>query len=128
MPLNVVLIDQDSQRVMQLAQRLAAMRFQVTVADIGPQQVNAAGRAAAQHPRAIVYGLTTRENILDIRSLLSLSPETKFLFLAPAFPPSAALARVVNAHGSTILSRDEPIIVIASTLIAMLSAAPGNVR
>jgi hypothetical protein len=64
------------------------------------------------------------ENLADVRSLLAAHRDTRFLFLAPDYPPTAALARVVAAHGGAVLPKSEAPVVVAATLVAMLKASP----
>jgi hypothetical protein len=59
--------------------------------------------------------------VAEIGALLKNASDTRFVFLVPRMPPRAALAKVVRSHGSSILSRDEPGIVIVATLISSLA-------
>ena len=81
--------------------------------------------AHEQMPEAelAVIMLDGSENIVELTTLLTSHSATRFVFLAPAFPPSAALARVVASHGGAVLAADETPIVVAATLIAMLTTA-----
>ena len=63
-----------------------------------------------------------KENLVEIRELLATAPGTRFVFLVPALPPRAPLARVVGEYGSTILWKDEARVVIVSTLVALLAS------
>ena len=110
---------------MTLAMRLAATRYPVTVADTALGALRCARRCAEQQPASIVYAMTGLENVVEVRNLIESSPSTRFVLLAPEFPPSAALARIVNARGGVLLWAEESPIVVASTLVAMLAAAGG---
>jgi len=122
---NVVVVDADQTRAMQLAMRLAATHYSVTVADATTSALAAARRYAPQRPAAMVCAMTGLENVVEVRSLIESSPATRFVLLAPEFPPSAALARIVNARGGVLLWAEESPVVVASTLVAMLAAAGG---
>jgi hypothetical protein len=120
---NVCLVDDDHARAMTLAMRLAATRYPVTIADTALGVLRSATRCAARQPAAIVYAMTGLENVVEMRSLLEASAATRFVLLVPEFPPSAALARIVNAHGGLLLWAEESPLVVASTLVVMLAAA-----
>lgn len=66
-----------------------------------------------------IIALEGNENVADLYELFDKHPRTRFVFLAPRFPPDAALARVAAKHGSQFISRREPSVVIAATVIAM---------
>ena len=125
---TVFLVDDDHARAMTLAMRLAATRYPVTVADTVLGPLRSARRCAAQQPAAIVYAMTGLENVVEVRNLLEASAATRFVLLAPEFPPSAALARIVNARGGVLLWAEESPLVVASTLVAMLAAARSIAR
>jgi hypothetical protein len=71
---------------------------------------------------AVIY-LTGRENIADFHELLTAHPRTLFVFMMDEFPPPPAMARVVHLQGSAFLRKGESALVVAATLIAMLSRA-----
>jgi hypothetical protein len=86
------------------------------------------GLAQAAFPQkgrseAGIVQLTGRENVADLYELFGRHPRTRFVLLAPVFPPDAALARVAAKHGSTFLSRHESSVVIAATVFALLAQA-----
>lgn len=120
---TVYLVDEDRARAMALAMRLAATRYHVTVGDAAFGGLRCVRRCAAKRPAAIVYAMSGLENVVEMRNLMERSPTTRFVLLAPDFPPSAALARIVNAAGSVLLWAEEAPVVVASTLVAMLAAA-----
>jgi hypothetical protein len=68
-----------------------------------------------------VVCLTGRENVGDLTRLLDGCPDTRFLFLYPAFPPSAALARLISRHRGVILRSSETPVVIVATVVALLA-------
>ena len=70
---------------------------------------------------AMIVSLDGNENVAEIRGLTRSAPETKFLFLVPHMPPRAAMARIINQHGSAILAQAEPPVVIVGTLVALLA-------
>ena len=65
--------------------------------------------------------LTGSENVAELYELFSRHPRTRFVLLAPVFPPDAALARVATKHGSMFLSCRESSVVIAATVFALLA-------
>lgn len=71
-----------------------------------------------------LFVLDGSENVTEVRSLMAAHRSTRFLFLAPDYPPTAALARVVAAHGGAVLPKSEAPVVVAATLVAMLKASP----
>jgi hypothetical protein len=77
--------------------------------------------ALPRRPEALIVSLTGRENIADLLSLHAGYPESAFVFLARQFPPSAAAARVVARHGGAILRETESPLVIAATMVMLLS-------
>lgn len=105
---------------MSLTVALGEMRYRVTLAE-SRSVMSTASRLAGMEPAAMIVSLEGKENVAEIRDLLAVSGRTKFVFLVPAMPPPAALARIVNAHGSTIVCRDEAPVVIVSTLAALLA-------
>ena len=66
-----------------------------------------------------IIALQGSENVADLYELFDKHPRTRFVFLARHFPPDAALARVAAKHGSQFISRRQPSVVIAATVIAM---------
>jgi len=117
---EVVIVHHDERALMTLAVAFSDGPYEVTVAE-PVDTVGRARRLVARHPAAMIVALRGGELIPDIRSLLSISDRTAFLFLVPEMPPHAALARVVNAHGSAILSASEPTIVIVATLVGLIA-------
>jgi hypothetical protein len=111
---------------MKLAVALSDAPYEVTASE--PADTLHTARRLIQHePAAMIVALPGNELISDIRELLSVSDRTAFLFLIPNMPPRTALARLVNAHGSAILSAHEPTVVVVATLVALLaSRSPGK--
>jgi hypothetical protein len=75
------------------------------------------------HAEAAVVYLEGGENVADLRALFASHDGTRFLLLAPSFPPHAAVARVVAEHGGAVLPDGESSVVIAATLVALLTPA-----
>ena len=124
---NVILVGDDYEMLMQLAVALRGTPDTVTVAE-SAQPLVRASELVAHWPKAMLVTLDGLENVLDLRALLSISPETRFVFIVPQMPPRAPLARVVREHGGVILSgRDAPIVVVA-TLVALLAGTPAAGR
>jgi hypothetical protein len=71
-----------------------------------------------------LFVLDGSENVAEVRSLMAAHRSTRFLFLTPEYPPSPALARVVAANRGALLPKSEQPIVVAATLVAMLTALP----
>jgi hypothetical protein len=117
---EVVIVHHDERALMTLAVAFSDGPYEVTVAD----PVDTLGRAChlvARRPASMIVALRGDELITEVRALLSISYRTSFLFLVPHMPPRAALARVVNAHGSSILSASEPTVIIVATLIGLMA-------
>jgi hypothetical protein len=114
---GVVLVGADFDRLLGLSLAIGASAYEVTILrsdDPLPDARNCPGA-----PAVMLVSLAGRENVADIRALLSVRSETRFLLLTPDHPPRAALARIVRAHGDVILSVDEPDVVVVATLIAI---------
>jgi hypothetical protein len=70
---------------------------------------------------AAVLLLTGRENIGDLLAMFKANAGVRSVLLSPACPPHAAVARVVAQHNGAVLPATESPVVIAATLIALLS-------
>lgn len=117
---RVIIVDSDPRELMELTVALNAMRFGVTAIEpLVP--LTAATRLARQCPAAMVVALSGDENLAEVRSLLERAHQTKIVFLVPAMPPKAALVRIVNEHGATVLAQEEAPLVLAATLVALLA-------
>jgi hypothetical protein len=114
---DLVLIGADLDRLVGLSLAIGARTYEVTIVHSDDPLVDALNHPGA--PAAMLVSLAGHENVADIRALLSAMPTTRFLLLTPARPPSAALARIVRAHGDVILPVDEPDVVVIATLIAV---------
>ena len=75
------------------------------------------------HAAAVVLQLTGSENVVDLRALLQSHQGIRFMFLAPSFPPHAAVARIIAEYGGTVLPAQGASIIAAATLVALLSPA-----
>jgi hypothetical protein len=118
---EVVIVHQDEGALMNLAVALSDAPYEVTASE--PADTLHTARRLTQHePAAMIVALPGNELISDIRELLAVSGRTAFLFLIPDMPPRPALARLVNAHGSAILSAHEPTVVVVATLVALLAS------
>jgi hypothetical protein len=122
----VFIVHQDERALMTLAVALSNAPYEITASE--PVDTLQTAHQLVQHqPAAMIVALPGNELISDIRELLSASDRTAFLFLVPDMPPRAALARLVNTHGSAILSAHEPTVVVVATLFALLaSRSPGK--
>jgi hypothetical protein len=80
----------------------------------------------AHRPRpeasAIVVYLTGKENVGDLLSMFRANSASRFLLLAPSYPPDGAVARVVAQYRSAILPAEASCVVVMATLIALLSS------
>ena len=120
---NVILVGDDYEILMELAIGLRSTPYSVTVAE-SARPLARALQLVAHWPKAMLVMLEGMENAVDVRALLSSSPETRFVLVVPQMPPRAPLARVVREYGGVILSqRDAPIVVVA-TLVALLARTP----
>jgi hypothetical protein len=117
---EVVIVHHDEQALMTLTVALSSAPYEITASE--PLDTLEGARKLIKHePAAMIVALPGDELVSDIRELLSASDRTAFLFLVPDMPPRAALARLVNQHGSAILSPDEPTVVVIATLFALLA-------
>jgi hypothetical protein len=117
---EVVILSRDEAALMELAVAFRGTPYEITAVEPA-RAMPAATRLARRRPAAMVVSLDGKENLAEIRALLSASPLTRFLFLVPGMPPSAALSRVVNASGASILAAAEAPIVVVATLVALLA-------
>jgi hypothetical protein len=76
-------------------------------------------------PAGVILALTGGENVADLQALLNAYPQTTFVFLAPAFPPRAAVARVVAEHGASILRASESPLTIVATMVMQMYQRQG---
>jgi hypothetical protein len=118
---EIVIVHTDQRVLMDLTAALAGMRYKVVAID-AVRSIRTAQRVAVRRPVAMIVELDGKENVAEIRVLTESAPETKFLFLVPDMPPRAAMARIINEHGSAILAQDEPAVVVVGTLVALLTA------
>lgn len=71
-------------------------------------------------PNCAVVELDSHASVTDLRELFVRCPATRFVFVAE-LPPRHAVAGVIRAHGHAVLGRDEPPLVIAATVAALLA-------
>jgi hypothetical protein len=121
---SVAIVDSDYVELMRLVVAFGQMGYSVSASE-SHAIVRAARDIARTSPAAMVVALAGTENVVEIRELLTAGEGTRFLFLMPDMPPSAALARLMNAHGAATLGKDEPSLLIASTLVALLATGDG---
>ena len=117
---EVVIVHHDDEALMTLAVAFSDGPYEITVTDAADTLVRAR-HLVTRHPVAMIVALRGDELLPDVRSLLTISKDTRFLFLAPRVPPHAALARVVKEHGSAILGRYEPLVLIVATVVGLLA-------
>jgi hypothetical protein len=122
---EVVFIGSAFDRMLALSVALQGKNCDVTVIRARKTALGEA-MACGLHPTAMLVTLDGTETVTEVRELMSALPETRILCVTPARPPSAALARIVRAHGGAILSADDADVVVVATLIAM-SAKPALV-
>jgi CheY-like chemotaxis protein len=120
---NVILVGDDYEILMELAIGLRSTPYSVTVAE-SARPLARALQLVAHWPKAMLVMLEGMENAVDVRALLSSSPETRFVLVVPQMPPRAPLARVVREYGGVILSRRDAPIVVVATLVALLARTP----
>jgi hypothetical protein len=83
--------------------------------------IESAGRQAA----GMIIRLTGEENYADFLALVSAYPVTCFVFLAPEFPPHAAVAKLVSRNRGTMLrTTDTPVVVVATLMSLMYQNQP----
>jgi hypothetical protein len=120
---DVILVDASLDSLTRWAAALQGARFGVSLAE-APEPTRMARRLISLRPAVMLIGLSGRESVVDLRDLLDERGDSRVLLLSPRMPVRAALAKVADRHDAVILSREEPPIVIASTVIAMLAARP----
>jgi hypothetical protein len=116
----VLLAGEDLLQLFNVVRDLSPMSISPIVVESEYPVVSLLKRPVPEADVAIV-GLDSRTNVVELRELLAAHPETHFIFLEPEFPPHAAVARIVTANGGVILRSYESPVVIAATLIGMLS-------
>ena len=79
--------------------------------------------ATASLPRVdlVVMILDGSENVAEMRTILECHDSTRFIFLAPSYPPAPAMARVCSQYGGTVYPVGEDPVVLAASVVAMLS-------
>jgi hypothetical protein len=79
--------------------------------------------ATASLPRVdvVVMMLDGSENVAEMRTILECHEATRFIFLAPSYPPAPAMARVCSQYGGTVYPVDEEPVVLAAGVVAMLA-------
>ena len=122
---EIVIVGTDMQRVMELAVAFHGLDCAITAAE-SARPIKTAARIAPRARRASIIWLTGKEEAGDVRSFLAGRSGSPTLFLAPAMPPSAALARAIRSSDADIVSASEAGIVIVATLIAMHRAIGGT--
>jgi hypothetical protein len=116
---SVIVAGEDLQALLRLAMEIGPATISPTIVEAS-SPVQSLLRRPIAADAAVVY-LDGSENVADLRELLTAYADTRFVLLAPTHPPPAALARVAGEHGSVFLRRSESSMVIAATLVAMLS-------
>jgi CheY-like chemotaxis protein len=124
---NLILVGDDYEILMELAVGLRSTPYSVTVAE-SERPLARALQLVAHWPKAMLVMLDGLENVVEVRALLSSSPDTKFVLVVPEMPPHATLARVVREYGGVILSRSDAPIVVVATLVALLARTPAAGR
>lgn len=117
---SIAIVAHDDAKLMRLVVAFGQMGYSVSASE-SHAIMGTARDVVRTSPAAMVVVLAGTENIVEIRELLTAGPATRFLFLMPDMPPTAALARLLNAHGAAVLARDDPSLVIVSTLVALLA-------
>jgi hypothetical protein len=80
-------------------------------------------RSSAGSATHVVLFLTERDNVAELRDLLSTS-SAAFLLVAPASPPRAALARIARQYRAALCARGEPAPLRDATMIAFTASRP----
>jgi hypothetical protein len=120
---NVILVGDNYELLMELAVGLRGTSYTVTVAE-SERPLARASQLVAHWPKAMLVMLDGLETVVDVRAFLSISPETRFMFIVPQMPPGAWLARVVREYGGAIVSRSDAPIVVVAALVALLAETP----
>jgi len=120
---NVILVGDDYAMLLQLAVGLRGTPDTVTMVE-SARPLARALQLVVHRPRAMLVTLDGLENVVDVRALLSTSPETRFMFTVPQMPPRHPVARVVGEYGGVIMSRRDELVVMVATLVALLARTP----
>jgi hypothetical protein len=86
-----------------------------------PRALRHLATAALPRVDVVVMALDGSENVAEMRTILEGHEATRFIFLAPAYPPAPAMARVCSQSGATVFPKDEDPVVLAASVVAMLS-------
>jgi ActR/RegA family two-component response regulator len=86
-----------------------------------PRALRHLARAPLPRVDVVVLALDGSENIAEMRTILDMHPDARFVFLTPDYPPSPAVARVCAQHGAVVFPCEEEPIVVGATIVAMLA-------
>jgi hypothetical protein len=114
---EIVLAGPDVGQLIDLSLALRGKQYEVSI--LHAHQPLAEVMKQHRAPAAIVMVMCERENVADLRALMSRWPTTAVLVLTPDRPPAAAIARIVRSFGCAVLPADEPNVVVVATVIAL---------
>ena len=91
-----------------------------------PQALRHFATAALQRVDVVVMARDGSENVAEMRTILEGHETTRFIFLSPSYPPAPAMARVCSHYGATVYPKKEDPVVLAASVVAMLSLRPST--
>jgi hypothetical protein len=119
---TVAIVDRDYDALMRLTVLFGRMGYGVSASESHDTMATALELARGA-PEAMIVALNGTENVAELGELLSANATTRYLFLLPAMPPTAAMARLLRRHGATALAHSESTLVVVSTLVALMASA-----
>ena len=117
---EVLLAGNDLSALVRIMVELGPSSIRPTIVE-ARRPLRALTRAPADSADIGIVALDGRENVGELYELFRSHPGTRFVLLAPNYPPDAALARAAQKHRSVFLSQREPSVVVAATVVALMT-------
>ena len=124
---EVLLAGDDLPALVRIMVELGPSSIRPTIVE-ARRPIKALTRAPADSADVGIIALDGSENVGELYELFKSHPGTRFVLLAPDYPPDAALARVAQKHRSVFLSQREPGVVIAATVVALMTQTGAALR
>jgi hypothetical protein len=122
---EILFIGQEMTPLVEVSRQLDSSDFAISIARV-PRPFDYLLRHRTVRAAGAVVRLSAHENVADYRAVCPAFPETAFVFLSDSFPPSPAVARVVEEyHGAVLKSVESPLAIVA-TLIALIFQRRGT--
>ena len=117
---EILLAGPDLQALLSIVIELGPASISPTIVE-SRRPLSALARRHSDSADVGIVMLDGSENVADLHELFQSHPHTRFVLLAPVFPPDAALARVATKNSSMFLSCNESTVVVAATVIALMA-------